>query len=151
MGIQGMTGTDTAILLALIPVFVTLVKIVEYLIKKLLPSKGNTLSEKETERITGIENTLKTIQQKVEDKPSLTTDQNSMLKDLYDLHSKTDADGIPLHYFPRSFIESQKDIVDVLQEISNHQERTTYLLEALIKNLDKIENKIENIYRNKNE
>jgi uncharacterized protein YaaN involved in tellurite resistance len=144
--------SENSILVPLVTLAVILAKVIESLISKFLPQKNKILSEEEYEKIKSIENKIKVIHAKIEDKPTLNDDQNSMLKELYDLHSKTDADGIPLHYFPRSFIETQKDIVEVLQEISSHQEKTTYLLESLMKKIEKVEDKVEGCnYRKKNE
>jgi hypothetical protein len=147
---SGITSVEGSVLISLIALALILAKLVEKLVSKFLKGKQKVLSEEEYEKIKSIENKLKIVHAKIEDKPTLTDEQNNMLKDLIDLHSKTDSDGIPLHYFPRSFIETQKDIVDVLSEISSHQEKTTYLLESLIKKIDRLEDKISNCqYRNK--
>lgn len=138
------------VVVSLVTLALVLAKIVDKLMLKFLKTKQKVLSEEEYERIKAIENKIKIIHAKIEDKPTLTDEQNNMLKDILDLHSKTDGDGIPLHYFPRSFIETQKDIVEVLSEISSHQEKTTYLLESLIKKIDRLEDKISNCqFRNK--
>jgi uncharacterized membrane-anchored protein YitT (DUF2179 family) len=138
------------VVVSLVTLALVLAKIVDKLMLKFLKTKQKVLSEEEYERIKAIENKIKIIHAKIEDKPTLTDEQNNMLKDILDLHSKTDVDGIPLHYFPRSFIETQKDIVEVLSEISSHQEKTTYLLESLIKKIDRLEDKISNCqFRNK--
>ena len=139
-------STDTALLLTLVTLAVSLAKIIEVLVKRVAPNKKNTLSDDEYEKLKGIDYKLRNIHTQINDKPTLSDDQNTMLQDLHNWHNKTDADGIPLWYVPRSFIESQKEIVVVLSEISSHQERTTFLLEALIKSIDKLEDKIEQRY-----
>lgn len=151
MSLTSMVSSDTAILITLVALAVSLAKIIEVLVRRLVPNNRPTLSTDELDKIKCIENRLKTVHNKLDDKPTLTDEQNGMLKDIHDLHSKTDADGIPLHYVPRSFIEAQKEIVDVLQEISSHQERTTYLLESITKRIEKLEDKIESCHYRKKE
>lgn len=141
---------ETIVLVLFLVLAIALVRVVEILINKVIAKKNKILSDLEFDTLRGIESKIKSIYTKIEDKPTLTDGQNKLLRDLHELHSRTDADGIPLHYFPRSFIEAQKEIVEVLQEISSHQEKTTYLLESLIKKMDRLEDKIEN-YNRKNE
>lgn len=145
MSLLNFATQDTAVLFTVLTIALTLVKILEAILVKILPNKNKVLSEDEFDRIKSIENRVKSVYTKVEDKPTLSDEQNSMLRDLYELHSRSDADGIPLHYFPRSFIESQKDVVEVLQEISSHQEKTTYLLEQVMKKMERLEDKIVTI------
>jgi hypothetical protein len=142
-------SADTAILVTLVTLSVSMAKIIEVLVRKISPSRKKTLSEDEFEKIKGIDYKLRNIHTQINDKPTLSDDQNTMLQDLHNWHNKTDADGIPLWYVPRSFIESQKEIVEVLSEISSHQERTTFLLEALLKRIEKLEDRVETGLRNK--
>jgi hypothetical protein len=147
---SNLSSAEGSVLVSLIALSLILAKLLEKLTSKLLKSKEKVLSEEEFEKLKAIENKIRIVHAKIEDKPTLTDDQHNMLKDLLELHSKTDSDGIPLHYFPRSFIETQKDIVDVLSEISSHQEKTTYLLESLIKKIERVEDKVSNCqYKNK--
>jgi predicted ribosome quality control (RQC) complex YloA/Tae2 family protein len=143
MSILNLATEETAVLLMVLLIALGLVRILEAVISKVMPSKTKVLSEDEYDKLKGIELKIKTVYTKIDDKPTLTDTQNTMLRDLHELHSRTDADGVPLHYFPRSFIEAQKEIVDVLQEISSHQEKTTYLLESLIKKIERLEDKLE--------
>lgn len=147
---SSLASSEGSVLVSLIALALILAKLLEKLTSKLLKSKEKVLSDEEFERLKSIENKIKIVHAKIEDKPTLTDEQNNMLRDLLELHSKTDSDGIPLHYFPRSFIETQKDIVEVLTEISSHQEKTTYLLESLIKKIERVEDKVSNCqYKNK--
>ncbi len=142
MPITQFATEETAVLVAILTIALTLLRILEFIITKVL-NKQRTLSNEEYDKIKNIENKIKAVYIKIEDKPTLNEEQNRMLRDLLDLHSRTDADGIPLHYFPRSFIEAQKEIVEVLQEISSHQEKTTYILEALNRNIERLEDRVE--------
>jgi len=59
-----------------------------------------------------------------------TADTNDKVKGLYSMHSKTDNDGIPVWYMPRSFVEAQKemartqaDTVNVIRDVVRTQEQ----------------------------
>jgi hypothetical protein len=149
MSLADLTNQDATLLITLVTLIVSLTKIIEILVKKVSPNK-KVLSDEEFERLKNIDFKLKNLHTQVNDKPTLSDSQDSMLQDLYNWHNKTDSDGIPLWYVPRSFIESQKEIVDVLSDISKHQEKTTFLLEALIKRIERLEDKIDSRL-NKNE
>jgi hypothetical protein len=149
MSITDLTNQDATLLITLVTLVVSLTKIIEILVKKISPNK-KVLSDEEFDKLKNIDYKLKNLHSQVNDKPTLSDDQDNMLQDLYNWHNKTDSDGIPLWYVPRSFIESQKEIVDVLSDISKHQEKTTFLLEALIKRIERLEDKIDSRI-NKNE
>jgi hypothetical protein len=55
---------------------------------------------------------------------------------LTDLHDRYDADGVPLWYVPRSWFDTQKEIVQTMNQIANTQE-------SIVKILDKMETKID--------
>jgi len=62
--------------------------------------------------------------------------QSQQLKDLHDSHSRVDADGIPLWYVPRSWMEAQKQIVDRLQKITETEYKMLGIIERLERRLD---------------
>lgn len=62
-------------------------------------------------------------------KSILTEEEKNHLKYLVEFHKKTDNNGIPLSYFPRSYEETQKEIVSVLNKFINYQEKIILLLE----------------------
>lgn len=144
MTLQTLSSVDLTLVFTLIALAVTLSKIIEILVKRIIPKK-NVLSKEEFDRIKSIDNNLNQVHTSVEDKVTLTDEQHNWLRTLHILHSKTDCDGIPLWYMPRSFIDAQKDIVEVLKDISMHHEKTLFLLESLIKRVEKVEDNQKNI------
>ena len=72
------------------------------------------------------------------DKDYLTTEQHLMLKALYDLHSHYDKDGVPLWYVPRSWADTQKEIVTELRMVTEIQKKTLDIIERLERRLDKL-------------
>jgi len=68
-------------------------------------------------------------------KSVLTDDERNQLKFLVEFHNKTDNNGVPFGYFPRSFEENQKEIVTILNKLVNYQEKTTVLLEYALDKL----------------
>jgi hypothetical protein len=72
-------------------------------------------------------------------KSVLTPQEHDWLKTLYDQHNKYDQDGTPIWYVPRSLSETQEDIVKALMNIAKQQEKTTYILEQIIKQIDKMD------------
>ena len=65
------------------------------------------------------------------DKKYLSSDQNMMLRNLYDLHARYDLDGTPLWYVPRSWAETQKEIAENLRVVSENQKITLTIIERL--------------------
>jgi hypothetical protein len=80
-----------------------LVKILETVLNKLLGKDVNHLSEEERHW-------------------SRTT---------HDILTKTDEEGVPLVYVPRSMFDTQKEVVKALAAITQHQEKMTYILERM--------------------
>ncbi len=72
------------------------------------------------------------------DKDYLTTEQHMMLKALYDLHNHIDKDGVPLWYVPRSWADTQKEIVTELRMVTEIQKKTLDIIERLERRLDRI-------------
>jgi len=127
----------------LITLSVSLAKLVEFLIKKIIPTK-NTLSEKEFNKIKDIYVLVETIIKKNEDDSENIEEQHEWLRELYRQHNKVDGDGIPLWYVPRSFIETQKEIVTILLNISSQMDKSTYVLDNLLKRLEELERQVRN-------
>jgi len=132
------------LLAAAIALGTLLTKIIDFLVKKVLP-KGKSLSEGETAKLDEVHTKVNYIFDK---KSMLSPEERQWIHDLYILHSKTDPDGIPLFYVPRSFIDTQKEIVNVLSSIYSHQEKETYILENVLKKLETIEEEIDNLDKN---
>lgn len=129
-------STNITIMFALIILSMGLVKLLDIVLKKILPNK-QILSDEELEVIKKSNEMLIGITQKVSEESLLTPQEQEWLKNLHTLHDKTDKDGIPLWYVPRSFIDTQKEVIQILSNISKHQEKTTYVLESILKKLEK--------------
>jgi ABC-type Zn2+ transport system substrate-binding protein/surface adhesin len=152
MGIVTELLTSNASIVGLFTVLVTLsvslTKVVEFLIKKALPKK-ETLSEIEFNKIKDIHALLETIIKKKDDDEENMKEQHEWVSELHRLHSKSDADGVPLWYVPRSFIETQKEIVTILLNISSQMDKSTYILDSLLKRLEELERQIRFCDKNK--
>jgi len=73
-------------------------------------------------------------------KKSVLMDQErDSLKHMNEILSKTDTDGTPLVYVPRSWAEIQKDMQNVMTKVVNDQRRIADILDRIEK---KLENKI---------
>jgi len=70
------------------------------------------------------------------DKNYLSEEQTMMLKVLFDLHSRYDTAGVPLWYVPRSWDETQKEIVEKLYRIGETQNKTLDIIERLERRLE---------------
>lgn len=131
---SSLISADSAILLTFLTIGLGLVRILEYLIKRVLPTK-RTLTDEEYDKV-------RTIEENINDLPTLTEEEHGFLEDLHSWHNKTDSDGLPLWFVPRSFTETQQEIVNILHEISSHQEKSTYVMESIFNKLEKIEEKL---------
>lgn len=131
----------------LITLSVSLAKVIEVLIKKALPQK-KTLSEEEFNQLKDIYSLVETVvKSNEEDSEKIgekIEEQHDWLRVLYQQHSKVDADGIPLWYVPRSFIETQKEIVSILLNISSQMDKSTYVLDSLLKRIEEVERQLRN-------
>ena len=136
--ITSSNGATIGLYTILITLSISLAKIVEFLIKKALPQK-KTLSEDEFDKLEDIYAVTETILKKTEEDTEIIEEQHEWLNELYRQHSKVDGDGIPLWYVPRSFIETQKEIVTILLNISSQMDKYTYVLDSLLKRLEEIE------------
>lgn len=50
---------------------------------------------------------------------------------IYDMHNKYDVDGTPIWYVPRSWAETQKEIIDTCHQISTTQQSIAETLKRL--------------------
>lgn len=125
----------------LVTLSVSLAKVVEFLVKKAMPKK-EVLSEIEFNKIKDIHALLETVLKKTDDDSENMREQHEWVSELYRLHNKADGDGIPLWYMPRSFVENQKEMVSILLNISSQLDKSTYVLDSLLKRLEEIERQI---------
>ena len=56
-----------------------------------------------------------------------------------DMHNRYDADGTPLWYVPRSWADTQKDVVDQLRIITETNMKMLGIIERLERRLEKID------------
>ena len=136
-------ATMVGLFTLLITLSVSLAKVIEFLIKKALPKK-NVLSETEYNKIKDIYAVLESLSKKTDDGSESLDQQYEWVHEMYRLHSKVDGDGIPLWYMPRSFIETQKEVVTILLNISSQMDKSTYVLDSLLKRLEEIERQLRN-------
>ena len=125
----------------LITLSVSLAKVIEFLIKKALPKK-KVLSDDEFDKIKDIYALVETVLKKTDDDAENLEEQHEWVAELHRQHSKVDADGIPLWYVPRSFIETQKEIVTILLNISSQMDKSTYILDSLLKRMEELERQV---------
>lgn len=59
-------------------------------------------------------------------------------KKLVDMHSMYDGDGTPIWYVPRSWADTQKEVVDKLQVITLTMHKMLVIIERLEKRLDTV-------------
>jgi len=145
MGTEILTSNASmvGIFTLLITLSVSLVKVLEFLVKKALPKK-KTLSDTEFEKIKDIHALIETIIKKSDDESEHLEEQHEWVRELHRQHNKVDGDGIPLWYVPRSFIETQKEIVSILLNISSQMDKSAYVLDSLLKRLEEVERQVRN-------
>ena len=69
------------------------------------------------------------------EKSALSENERHQLKTLHSLHTRFDDDGAPLWYVPRSWGESQKQIAELLKDVSRTQKNQTKILEKIAEQL----------------
>ena len=74
----------------------------------------------------------------LEEKSMLTVRELKQLSEIHDLVTARDGDGMPLFYVPRSWANLQQSILDKMEKITRHQERTTYMMDTIVNTLNKI-------------
>lgn len=66
----------------------------------------------------------------------LTEKEHGWLGTLHSLHHRYDVDGVPIWYVPRSWSETQKEIVDNLRDLAETQNKTLSLLDRIERRID---------------
>ena len=72
----------------------------------------------------------------VPQKSVLMDDERDWIKHTNEIKSKSDTDGTPLVYVPRSWAEIQKDMQQVMIKIVNDQRRIADILDRIEKKLE---------------
>jgi len=63
------------------------------------------------------------IEQIVSDTKLISIDTNDKAKQGHTVLARTDADGVPMVYFPRSIVKTQEKTAEILSEVSNTQKQ----------------------------
>jgi hypothetical protein len=122
-----MAGAETAGILAIAMLLGQgIIELGKFLISKFADKKDESkgfsetqLTGKEVEQIVGA--AVK----------SVLEPQASQLKALYEMHMKFDNDGTPIWYVPRSWAETNKDVVEKLYRIAETQNQTLIIIDRL--------------------
>jgi hypothetical protein len=67
---------------------------------------------------------------------------NRKVEKIYNIIEKCDADGIPLAYFSRSYVDVQKEMVTALQDFHYVQKEMIFVQKEMINTLKRIEERI---------
>jgi len=73
-----------------------------------------------------------------EKKSILMTDEREWLRELYTQHQKFDENGTPIWYVPRSWDDTQQEIVKALTTVVGDQRRIAELLDKIEQRYEKI-------------
>ena len=74
----------------------------------------------------------------MQEKSVLTSQEQRHLEEVHQLVTAKDNDGMPLFYVPRSWATLQKSMLEKMEKITRHQERTAYMMDTIVNMLDKI-------------
>lgn len=122
----------------IVVVTVALIQGLVGLVKYLLKQRQEETEQKSNREVIDL---LHNIKDKVGSDCGLNEIQSSQLRELYDLHSRVDPDGVPLWYVPRGWAETQKDIVERLQRITETEYKMLGIIERLERRLEMFDNR----------
>ncbi len=60
-------------------------------------------------------------------------------RELFNMHNKFDADGVPIWYVPRSWADTQGHILETVHEVAHIQEKLADTMERCVGILDRID------------
>lgn len=104
------------------------------LIKYLLNRQNDT---EEVDNFVQINSKLENIDDKIANECGLNDKQSNQLYNVHELITKTDGEGRPLIYFPfSSYTETQKEIAERLQTVSEVQLKMLGIIERLEKRIN---------------
>ncbi len=72
----------------------------------------------------------------IEDSCGMTDNQDFWLHELHKMHTRYDSDGTPMWYVPRSWAETQKEIVNQLRSVSEVNMKMLDIIERLERRLE---------------
>lgn len=122
-----MTGSDHALLGALMAMSVGLVKIIERLVDWMVEKKKKRLEDEER-AAKGTNGHSNGHSAKLDEETAVA------LKEIHGIVSLKDQDGVPLVYWPRSQIATQKEIAETLCDINRSQDKMVDRLETIATN-----------------
>jgi len=73
---------------------------------------------------------------------AIVIDTNDKAKALHSMCSRTDGDGIPMVYTPRSIVECQKEVVKTQERIALSQERMAETQKQMAETIKSIKDKV---------
>lgn len=121
-----MGGPETAgIVVITVVVIQGLMGLVKYMIAK------NDNNKKNLEH-----NSIMSKLNDIEDNCGMTDDQAFWLHELHKMHARYDSDGTPLWYVPRSWADTQKEIVNQLRIVSEVNMKMLDIIERLERKLE---------------
>lgn len=127
----------TGIVVVTVAIIQGLLKLSEHLVNKYLDGKTETAEDK-------ILNRLISVESKIGTDCGLNEMQSMQLRQLHDVLLRVDADGVPLPYVPRSWMETQKEIVDRLQKITETEYKMLGIIERLERRLEALDSRAVN-------
>ena len=71
-------------------------------------------------------------------------DTKRKTQELYDMHNVKDGDGTPIWYVPRSWADTQKEILHTVDQVSNTQKSLATTMERCVTILDRIDRRQDN-------
>lgn len=116
----------------MIPAFVAAVmmglfELVKFCINKIKPDDSALVTD------------IKDIKEELEELGSIAKQTQQKTKELYDMHDVKDGDGTPIWYVPRSWADTQKEILHTVDQVSNTQKSLASTMERCVTILDRID------------
>ena len=130
-----MGAAETAgIVVVTVAIIQGLLKLSEHLVNKYLDRKEEVAEEKILDRLEAVESKIGT-------DCGLNEMQSMQLRQLHDVLLRVDADGVPLSYIPRSWMETQKEIVDKIQKMTQTEYKMLGIIERLERRLEALDSR----------
>src|SRR3990167_1331946 len=121
-----------ATVIALVGGVVVLVEVVETLVVRFLGDKKETST-----------NGQSSVVRFDPEVAAIIRETSSRVHRIFDVNEAKDADGAPMVYFPRSLIETQERMVDVLRQIVAQQERLVEAIERIEERQDAMNHQVQ--------
>lgn len=123
-------GETTGIVIITVAVIQGLIKLAEHVVSKYSEKKAAAEEQ-------AILHKLDNLSIKVGTSCGLNESQSQQLQLIHDTLTRVDADGVPLTYLPRSWMVTQKEIVDKMQDIVQTEYKMLGIIERLERRLER--------------